>query len=43
VFPDQGMGLSAFMISVTSVAGFIIPLLIARRIAGLPTNTPSAA
>ncbi|MDB4914157.1 MAG: hypothetical protein JWM95_1801 [Gemmatimonadetes bacterium] len=41
VFPDQGMGLSAFMISLTSVAGFIIPLIIAKRLAGLPAQTPA--
>jgi hypothetical protein len=42
VFPDQGMGLSAFMISITSVAWFLIPLAIAKKLAGLPSHTPSA-
>lgn len=35
VFADQGMGISAFAITVLSVAMFIVPLDVASRLAGL--------
>ena len=35
VFADQGMGISAFAISITSIAGFLIPLAIFQRLVGL--------
>jgi hypothetical protein len=39
VFPDQGMGLSAFMISLASVAFFMVPLAVAKRFMGIRGHT----
>jgi hypothetical protein len=43
VFPDQGMGLSAFMISLVSVACFMIPLALTKRLLGVREYTPAAS